>query len=192
MSECGKGWSRRCAAAKGKKCRCRCGGENHGAARREGEDGSRRTSDEELYYGFDDRGNPEKRAPRRLLAGSEKIERVIFSRSPVGRAIVELIYSDRAGTWPLAHRYQRHSPDGFEFGYGGSGPAECALNLLAMFIPVKEATTRETSYQDFKFKFIGAIPQETGGALDADEIRNWIRDRWAVAELTKPAETVGS
>lgn len=30
MNECGKGWSNRCAAAKSKACRCKCGGANHG------------------------------------------------------------------------------------------------------------------------------------------------------------------
>ena len=28
--ECGRGWSTLCAASKGKKCRCKCGGANHG------------------------------------------------------------------------------------------------------------------------------------------------------------------
>ena len=32
-AECGKGWSGRCAAAKSKKCACRCGGVNHGTDR---------------------------------------------------------------------------------------------------------------------------------------------------------------
>jgi hypothetical protein len=30
----------------------------------------------------------------------------------------------------LEHRVRYHSPDGFEWGYGGSGPAELALNIL--------------------------------------------------------------
>ncbi len=29
-AECGRGWASRCASSKGKKCRCRCGGTNHG------------------------------------------------------------------------------------------------------------------------------------------------------------------
>jgi hypothetical protein len=29
---CSKGWGARCAVAKGKRCRCKCGGENHGGA----------------------------------------------------------------------------------------------------------------------------------------------------------------
>jgi hypothetical protein len=28
--ECSKGWNKRCAASKGKRCTCECGGENHG------------------------------------------------------------------------------------------------------------------------------------------------------------------
>lgn len=31
-SICSKGWSTRCALSKGRKCRCRCGGHNHGVA----------------------------------------------------------------------------------------------------------------------------------------------------------------
>jgi hypothetical protein len=30
--ECSKGWKRRCAEARGARCRCRCGGANHGKA----------------------------------------------------------------------------------------------------------------------------------------------------------------
>ena len=30
--QCSKGWGARCAVAKGKRCRCKCGGENHGGA----------------------------------------------------------------------------------------------------------------------------------------------------------------
>lgn len=33
--ECGRGWSGRCANSKGLKCRCRCGGANHGKTGRQ-------------------------------------------------------------------------------------------------------------------------------------------------------------
>src|SRR5687768_13913378 len=42
MAECGKGWTGRCSAAKGKKCRCKCGGANHGT-KRPAEEGGRPT-----------------------------------------------------------------------------------------------------------------------------------------------------
>jgi hypothetical protein len=30
--DCSKGWARRCAEAKGLRCRCKCGGAHHGKA----------------------------------------------------------------------------------------------------------------------------------------------------------------
>lgn len=182
MSECGKGWTGRCSAAKSKKCRCRCGGVNHGSTRQKVEDDSpRRTPDEELYYGYDEK------PVRRFLPSSALITAVRFTRiagepsfpdprvDQRGKPIVELVRGD--SLVPLQHRYQRHSPDGFEFGYGGSGPAECALNLLAEFIGVKNATERGL-YQDFKFAFIGGIDQDHGGEIPAERIREWVRGQW--------------
>lgn len=34
----------------------------------------------------------------------------------------------------IPQRHKHHSPTGFEFGYGGSGPADLALNILALII----------------------------------------------------------
>src|SRR5687767_7716662 len=36
---------------------------------------------------------------------------------------------------PQAHTH--HSPTGFEWGYGGSGPADLALNIAARFLPLE-------------------------------------------------------
>ena len=47
----------------------------------------------------------------------------------------------------------KHSPTGFNFGYGGSGPADTALNIMLMFCDKELA---HSIYQDFKFKFLGA------------------------------------
>lgn len=49
-----------------------------------------------------------------------------------------------------------HSPDGFNWGYGGSGPAQLALAILL------KITSRETAmqmYQDFKWDVIASLPQ---------------------------------
>lgn len=46
----------------------------------------------------------------------------------------------------------RHSPTGFNFGYGGSGPADLALNILLMFCKPGKANH---IYQQFKFEFLG-------------------------------------
>lgn len=49
-----------------------------------------------------------------------------------------------------------HSPDGFAWGYGGSGPAQFALALLMLYV---DADTAQQYYQSFKFAFVGALPQ---------------------------------
>lgn len=48
----------------------------------------------------------------------------------------------------------RHSPTGYNFGYGGSGPADLALNICLMFVRKPEDAGGGV-YQDFKFKFLG-------------------------------------
>lgn len=63
-----------------------------------------------------------------------------------------------------------HSPSGFEWGYGGSGPADLALNILHLF------TDPQTAYryhQDFKWKFIATMPRE-GGEIKGEVIREWL------------------
>lgn len=49
-----------------------------------------------------------------------------------------------------------HSPTGFNWGYGGSGPAQSALAILLEYWP-REAALRY--YQAFKFGYIAALPK---------------------------------
>lgn len=65
-----------------------------------------------------------------------------------------------------------HSPDGFSWGYSGSGPAQLALALLL------EETDRNTAvavHQSFKSSVIAGLPQEKGWELTSDYIQSWIR-----------------
>ena len=63
------------------------------------------------------------------------------------------------GDWlnpALSQKICNHSPDGFNWGYAGSGPAQLALAILLEYWPVKAAVTY---YQIFKFTFIATLPQ---------------------------------
>jgi len=67
------------------------------------------------------------------------------------------------GSWsklsPLKSlRLRNHSPDGFEWGYGGSGPAQAALALLLDH--TRNRGVALTLYQDFKFKVVAGLPDE--------------------------------
>jgi len=85
---------------------------------------------------------------------------------------------------PLRH-INFHSPDGFEWGYGGSGPADLALAILVDFLsedPVAVQTYAKTgrgepsaavhAHQRFKDKFIVGLPKEHW-RLREDEIKKW-------------------
>jgi hypothetical protein len=61
-----------------------------------------------------------------------------------------------------------HSPTGLAWGYGGSGPAQCALALLAHALGDDERAMR--LYQRFKFRVVAALPRTKGWALTRDEI----------------------
>ena len=53
-------------------------------------------------------------------------------------------------------KVRNHSPTGFSWGYGGSGPAQLALAILLEYFPKAVALG---SYQDFKRRTIARLPQ---------------------------------
>ena len=77
----------------------------------------------------------------------------------------------------VPHRVIRHSPTGFSWGYGGSGPAEFALNILSCYIGETEANNY---YQAFKRDFISPI-KETNGVIKCDDVMRWLTDKGYVA-----------
>jgi hypothetical protein len=69
-------------------------------------------------------------------------------------------------------RYARHSPNGFEWGYGGSGPAELARYLtygVARHIKRPCDQWDDLDYQQVKWKVVACIPRH-GGVCSAREI----------------------
>lgn len=67
-----------------------------------------------------------------------------------------------------------HSPDGFEWGYGGSGPAEFAQNILRAF-GLNQATAWR-HHQHFKRDFIVSMPA-SGGAITITAVITWLQAR---------------
>lgn len=97
----------------------------------------------------------------------------ILRGDPAAQAIVVL--PDGAAT-PLPPRFDlvRHSPDGFNYGYGGSGPSQLALALLAHATGDDDLALR--CYHAFKQELVGRVP----GVIERWEItgraiREWVR-----------------
>lgn len=70
----------------------------------------------------------------------------------------------------VPRRITYHSLNGFEWGYGGSGPAYLALNVLYCFL---DFSTAWQPHQEFKADFIEGLPPE-GAVIPAERIRAWI------------------
>jgi len=74
----------------------------------------------------------------------------------------------------VPRRIIRHSPDGFEWGYCGSGPADFAFNILSAYIGEQEAKCGGL-YQTFKEAFVAKLPKE-GGTIRRDDVMRWIEE----------------
>jgi hypothetical protein len=77
----------------------------------------------------------------------------------------------------VPHQIISHSPDGFEWGYAGSGPSELALNILTMFT---DRQTAEELHQVFKWDYITRLPYD-GGTIKGRDIKKWIKQHKRVA-----------
>lgn len=64
-----------------------------------------------------------------------------------------------------------HSPNGFSWGYGGSGPAQLALALLLHWLDVAKA---QKYYQQFKWDVIATLPKEDF-EISTKVITAWIK-----------------
>lgn len=67
-----------------------------------------------------------------------------------------------------------HSPDGFAWGYGGSGPAQLALALMLIFCDTEDQA--RALYQDFKWDVISKLPQRNFG-LPVEKVEQWIQTK---------------
>lgn len=76
---------------------------------------------------------------------------------------------------PLNPRFdlRNHSPDGFCWGYLGSGPAQLSLAILADCLGADLALV---SYQKFKEHYIGNIPREQGFEITEEQIQGMLRE----------------
>lgn len=74
---------------------------------------------------------------------------------------------------PPRNDIRNHSPDGFEWSYSGSGPAQLALALAADVLQDDEKA--QDIYQRLKFRIVSGLPHE-GWVLTEDRIRAAIND----------------
>jgi len=92
---------------------------------------------------------------------------------PAGTAHVRVVNLGE-GDQPLDPRLDlmNHSPDGFDWGYGGSGPAQLALALLADAVGNDAIALRY--HLEFKNGFVSRLSGNKW-TIPADYVRGWAR-----------------
>jgi hypothetical protein len=89
-------------------------------------------------------------------------------RDADGTAHVMIVDDDRLRVLPMQLDLFNHSPTGFEWGYGGSGPAQLALALLADALD--DDAIAVILHQRFKWKFIATMPQDVTWQMSRQEV----------------------
>lgn len=117
---------------------------------------------------------------KRFLPGSKSVKDIHLNRTPgagmrnpdgshLGDALAD-----------IPQQFVYHSPDGFEWGYGGSGPADLALNILGLFLPPPEAWRL---HQHYKAAVIARLDRNGPHTITAESVREWVKDYWAKEAL---------
>lgn len=89
-----------------------------------------------------------------------------------GIARTRQVFIDGTELLPAASQHLRnHSPDGFAWGYGGSGPAQLALALALHF---SNPQTALATYQALKVKFLVPLDQDKDFELRIKDICNFL------------------
>lgn len=95
-----------------------------------------------------------------------------------GRARVTAYPGERKLTPSRSLQVERHSPSGFEWGYGGSGPAQLALAILLDY--TDDVAVARSNYQQFKREVVSQLectgPDGTW-ALTIAEIESVLSER---------------
>ena len=92
-------------------------------------------------------------------------------RTPVGPVVVRI----RNGVQKPLRHLVHHSPDGFNWGYGGSGPADLARSIIADV--TGDENPHPAIYQPFKWEFVSSWGDRW--EISLDEIRAWAEKRAA-------------
>ncbi len=147
--KCSIGWSDRCATATSDHCTCKCGGENHGKGRIRG-----------------------LRADMVILDEAGPMSKVDLTGTVKGDAETREVYISGQRLDPKhSQAFRNHSPDGFSWGYGGSGPSQLALAILLHLTTPQKA---QNLYQQFKFDIIATLTQDEDFELTIAFISDWI------------------
>lgn len=102
----------------------------------------------------------------------------------------------------VPHLVVHHSPDGFEFGYGGSGAADLALNACQLYLNIVQYSGAKTKcfdghcwklawflHQEFKREFIQGVHWRKGATIPFGKMDRWFKENMT-GELLRECQPV--
>ena len=99
------------------------------------------------------------------------------NNSGIGGIECQIVLED--GSVEILSNLGYHSPDGFQIGYGGSGPADLAYSIVMDYLlRSKKCTAQnvagkaESLHQDFKRNFVAVAKDHL--LIDSDFINEWL------------------
>jgi hypothetical protein len=108
-----------------------------------------------------------------------------MAADPVGPRHVALVEYGRERPLPQRQDVYNHSPDGFSWGYQGSGPAQLALAILCDAIGPNEAVRW---HQDFKRDHIAKLALVDAWTMPASLVWSW----WVFRSIRETAAERGA
>lgn len=102
------------------------------------------------------------------------MQQKIYKGNRAGEVLVETSSGD-SYLLPLCLEQCDHSPTGFAWGYGGSGPAQLAFAILYDYFSDKDIAFR--NYQQFKWEVISKLKQDEEFTLTDQEILGFFFER---------------
>lgn len=107
---------------------------------------------------------------RHAEAQKQERRRKLYEGVDYGQDGVTVTIVETGERYVLPH-IERHSPDGFAWGYGGSGPSDLALSILHDLVGPELA---DEHYQAFKREVVAHFPQRSRWNLGEPAIRAWL------------------
>lgn len=96
-----------------------------------------------------------------IISGSVETRKVFFGSKELDPAVSQKVYN--------------HSPDGFAWGYSGSGAAQLALAILLECDVPKGSAVKW--HQDFKMDVVAVLSGDEAFKLPKSIVDNWIEKR---------------
>lgn len=102
----------------------------------------------------------------------------------------------------VPHLVVHHSPTGYEFGYGGSGAADLALNACQLYLNIVQYSGQKTKcydghcwtlawmlHQEFKRSFIAGVNWRIGDDVPFEKMERWFQSQMTYELLRQCAAT---